>query len=66
MDIISELFYILYVLNQDELWKQWHVKYRSKDAHVLKHYNMKAYGEGESQLYALFIMELNRSRLLAS
>jgi hypothetical protein len=54
MDIISELFYVLYVLNQDEIWKQWHVKYRSKDAHVLKHYNMKEYGGRELQFYALY------------
>lgn len=46
--------------------KQWHVKYRSKDAHVLKHYNMKAHEGGELQFYALFIMKLNRSRLIAS
>jgi hypothetical protein len=48
MDIISELFYAPYVFNQDEILKQSHVKYRSKDAYVLKQYNMKAYRVGES------------------
>jgi hypothetical protein len=47
MDNISELFYAHHVLNQDEILKQWHVKYRSKDSHVLKQYNMKAFRGGE-------------------